>query len=103
MANFVLMLKKVPKFIRNKYSITFLVFLVWLLFFDNNDIITQIGNVQQLNELKAEKVRYQGEIEKTRQALYELTSNPEALEKFAREKYLMKKDNEEVFVIVEED
>ena len=53
------------------------------------------------NEKQAEKVRLQEEIEETKRAYHELTSNPEMLEKFARENYLMKKEGEDVFVIVE--
>ena len=56
----------------------------------------------ELNKLEEEKAFYEEEIKKTITDLEDLKSNPKSLEKFAREKYLMKKDNEELFVIVEE-
>jgi len=61
-------------------------------------MITQYQYKKQLNELEREKIYFSEEIKKTSKELEELTSNPELLEKFAREKYFMKKDNEEVFV-----
>lgn len=57
----------------------------------------------ELKSLEDEKTFYQEEIKQTNKDLYELQSNLKSLEKFAREKYLMKKDNEEIFVIVEKD
>ena len=71
-----------------------------MLFVDRNDFIAQSQQVHKLNSLKKEKTYYQEEILKTQQDLTELTTDPEHLEKFAREKYLMKKDNEDIFVIV---
>jgi cell division protein FtsB len=64
--------------------------------------MTQVELTQKLNQLEEEKRFYKTAIEKNRSALHELKSNPANLEKFAREKYLMKKDNEDIFVIVEE-
>lgn len=82
---------------------TALVFLVWIFFFDQNKIITQFQYHQELEKLEDEKAFYQSELVKIQADLEELQSNPKSLEKFAREKYLMKKDDEEIFVIVEED
>ena len=65
-------------------------------------MITQYEYKKQLRELEREKVYFSNEIKKTRKELEELTSNPKSLEKFAREKYFMKKDNEEVFVFTTE-
>ena len=64
-------------------------------------MMLQFQNKLDLWELEDEKVYYQIEIEKTKSDLEELTSDMNSLERFAREKYLMKRDNEEVFVIVE--
>lgn len=61
-------------------------------------MLTQYGYRKQLNKLETEKAYYMKEITKTSTELEELTKNPKTLEKFAREKYFMKKDNEEVFV-----
>ncbi len=87
---------------KNKFFIVTVAFIVWMLFFDKNDIISQYEYHQQVNNLKQERDFYQTETDKVNKDLDELTSNPEKLEKFAREKYLMKKDNEDVFVIVKE-
>lgn len=92
------MLKKIPNWLKNKYAFTILVFMVFLLFFDQNNLITQYDYRKQLKKLKAEKDYFNQEITKTRKELSELTQNPATLEKFAREKYYMKKENEEVFV-----
>lgn len=94
-------LKKLLLYLRNKYVITFLALLVWLVFFDKNDIVSQINMSKKLNQLMEEKQYYLTEIEKTKSDMKELMTNPRNLEKFAREKYLMKKDNEDIFVIVE--
>jgi cell division protein FtsB len=73
-----------------------------MVFFDRNDLFSQWEYHQQVNKLKQERDFYQKETNKVHQDLDELTSNKEKLEKFAREKYLMKKDNEDVFVIVKD-
>ncbi|MFI5138728.1 MAG: septum formation initiator family protein [Sphingobacteriales bacterium] len=85
---------------RNKYFLVSLAFVVWMIFFDKNDLFSQYQYRQQVSKLKQERDFYQKETAKVTKDLDELTSNPQKLEKFAREKYLMKKDNEDVFVIV---
>ncbi len=95
------MLKKIPNWLKNKYAITILVFLIFLLFFDQNNILTQYSYRDQLDKLETEKEYFNQEITKTRKELEELTKNPATLEKFAREKYYMKKANEEVFVFTD--
>ncbi len=87
---------------KNKYFIVTVAFIVWMLFFDKNDLVSQVEYRQQVNTLKEERDFYTKETEKVSKDLDELTSNPQKLEKFAREKYLMKKENEDVFVIVKE-
>lgn len=96
------MFKRVPNWLKNKYAITTMIFLVFLLFFDQNNIITQYSYRSQLNKLNTEKAYFAKEIKKTKQELDELTNNPRSLEKFAREKYFMKKEDEEVFVFTAE-
>ena len=86
--------------IKNKYFLTIVALIVWLLFFDKNDFFTQRETVSKLNKLKKDQTYYITEIEKNKRELQELKTNKESLEKFAREKYLMKKDNEDVFVFV---
>ena len=97
------MFEKIPSYLKNKYIITIVVFIVWLLFFDQNNFILQAQNKWDLWEMEEEKEYYLEVIEVTKNDLEELTSDMNSLERFAREKYLMKKDNEEVFVFVTED
>lgn len=95
------MFKKLLPIIKNKYFIVFIGLSVFLLFFDKNDILSQIELAKKLHQLKEEKQYYIEEIARNKSDMNELKTNPKNLEKFAREKYLMKKDNEDVFVIVE--
>jgi len=87
---------------RNKYFLSVAAFVVWMLFFDKNDIIAQYEFKSQVNKLQEEKDFYVKEIETVKKDLNELNTNLNTAEKFAREKYFMKKDNEDVFVIVKE-
>lgn len=88
------------KIIKNKYFLTIIGIIVWLLFFDKNDVVTQMDLIKKRNKLQKEKEYYISEIENNKINLSELQTNTKSLEVFAREKYLMKKDNEEVFVFV---
>ncbi|KAB2858850.1 MAG: septum formation initiator family protein [Flavobacteriales bacterium] len=92
------MFSKIPNWLKNKYILTIVGFIVWLLFFDQNNFITQYDFIKQLKSLEKDKAFFMEELNKTRQELNDLTTNPVTLEKFAREKYFMKKDNEEIFV-----
>jgi cell division protein FtsB len=93
-------MKRLIDLFRNKYFLVSIAFLVWMIFFDKNDLFSQYQYHQQVSKLKQERDFYQKETIKVNRDLDELTSDPQKLEKFAREKYLMKKDNEDVFVIV---
>jgi cell division protein FtsB len=95
-------MKRLLNLFRNKYFVVTLAFLVWMVFFDKNDLFSQYQYHNQLSKLKHERDFYQKETAKVNKDLDELTSNKEQLEKFAREKYLMKKQNEDVFVIVKD-
>ena len=95
-------MKRFLNLFRNKYFLVSSIFLVWMVFFDRNDLFSQWEYHQQVSKLQQERDFYQKESAKVHQDLDELTSNKQKLEKFAREKYLMKKDNEDVFVIVKE-
>ena len=87
-------------FLKDKYVLATIVFLVWLTFFDRNDFFVQHTYRTKLGELQNEKQYYADEILKNRTALESLIGNKKNLEKFAREKYLMKKDNEDIFLVV---
>ncbi|HXI01210.1 MAG TPA: septum formation initiator family protein [Sphingobacteriaceae bacterium] len=89
--------------LRNKYLIATVAFIAWMLFFDRNDFMSQYEYQTQLNKLEKEKEFYLKETEQVRSDLEGLTFNKEKLEKLAREKYLMKRENEDVFVIVKEE
>jgi cell division protein DivIC len=89
----------IPSWAKNKYIITLIAFVVWMIFFDAKDILTQRERTSELRELQESKAYYTAEIAKERKALEELKSNPAAIEKFAREKYMMKRDNEDLFII----
>ena len=92
----------VLKILKNKYFLVISALVVWLLYFDRNDVFTQFELIDKCNKLKVERDYYIAEIEKNKNEIHELQNNMESLETFAREKYLMKKDNEDVFVIVHE-
>jgi len=72
-----------------------------MLFFDKNDIFTQSARKRQLRDLQESKQYYSDRIATERKELEELKSNPGTLEKYAREKYLMKRDNEDLYIIPE--
>ena len=86
----------------NKYFIATVAVIIWITFFDKDDLLSQHQLRQKLNQLRTEEKYYQTEIEKNKNDMNELRTNPATLEKFAREKYLMKKDNEEIFAIVKD-
>ncbi len=92
------MLNKIPNWLKNRYALSMLAFIIWVAFIDQNNILIQYSYHSDLNVLKGEKEYFEKAIEKTSKELYDLTENPATLEKFARENYFMKKQNEEVFV-----
>lgn len=94
------MLKKLLPTLRNKYVITALAFIVWLCFFDRNNLWSQADYRKQLHKLEIDKEYYVKGIDQNKKDMEELMSDPSHLEKYARERYLMKKDNEEIFLIV---
>jgi len=95
-------LDKIPHFVRNKFFITGLAFVLWMLFFDQHNIIDQFRLKHQYNKLKIEKAYYAQQIIEIKQTKNDLFTTKESLEKFAREEYLMKRDDEVLYVIVEE-
>lgn len=87
------------KIFRNKYIISLAAFVVFMVFIDHNDIFLQLQRREQLNDLLASKAYYEKQIEQTKKNLNDLQNNSAALEKYAREKYYLKRDNEDLFVI----
>ena len=92
-------MKKIITIITNKYLLAFGFFVVWMLFFDQRDYFQQRDRSAELKKLEAKKRYYVQEIDKTQKELTDLQNNPAALEKFAREHYLMKKDGEDIYII----
>jgi cell division protein FtsB len=91
------------KWLKNKYLLTALGFTIWILFFDARDFITSHFRERgELMKLEQSKKYYEQQIAATKQELEQLKSNPALLEKYAREKYLMKRDNEDLFLIRED-
>ena len=97
------LIRHIPAFLRNKYYLTFSVFAVWMLFFDRNDLFTQLGRNSDLNEIEQSKVYFTKKITENKKFSREIQSNAAAIEKFAREKYLMKRENEDLFLIEKPD
>ncbi len=95
-------MKKAISIFKNKFVITLTSLAVWIIFFDKNDLGTQLQLQKEVKKLEDERNYYAQEIKSITSDLKELSTNPKTLEKFAREKYLMKRDNEDIFVIVEE-
>jgi cell division protein DivIC len=96
------MFKVVLSWLKNKYVYSSLAFIVWMLFFDRNNVISQYELRSKLHQLQQDRAYYIEEIKKDKQDMEQLLTNPKNLEKFAREKYLMKKDGEDIFLIVKQ-
>ncbi len=94
-------MKNVISTLKNKYLLTLLGLAVWVAFFDKNDIKTQMDLRKDVSKLEEERNYFATEINQITADIKELNTNPATLEKFARENYLMKRDNEDIFVIVE--
>jgi cell division protein FtsB len=94
---------RIVRILVNKYFIASILFLAWILFFDENSIITHQTNKSRLKELQKQKEYYIERIDSDNKKLEDLQSGMKQLEKFAREQYYMSKPDEDVFIIVEED
>lgn len=91
---------KYLKYMKNFYFLGFAFFLAWMIFIDSNNVLNQVKLSIKLNSLKDQKDFYQNRKIKIQSESDELMTNPELLEKFARERYLMKKPTEDLYVIV---
>ncbi len=92
-------LKTILGLFRNKYLLALGAFAFVMLFFDENNIFVQLDREEQLRDMQAKKQFYENEIATTQKELSELQSNPDALEKYARENFYMKRSNEDVFIV----
>ena len=91
-------IKKIIPVLINRYFLAAVSFVVWMLFFDQRDYFQQRERAGELNKVEAAKKYYNDEITQTRKQLNNLQNNPVAIEKYARERYLLKRDGEEVYL-----
>ncbi|MBD2704781.1 septum formation initiator family protein [Spirosoma sp. BT702] len=96
------MLQKLLRYCQNFYVASGLCLLAWMTFFDANDLPTQVRNWWKLHKLESDIRFYKEKIQLIQKERREVFGNAQLREKFAREKYLMKKADEDVFVIVDE-
>jgi cell division protein FtsB len=93
-------IEKIPAVFKNKYILTLIVFIVWIVLFDSNNLIARYREVRELNKLKKEREYYINKIEMDRRKLLELKTDNHNLEKFAREQYRMKKSDEDLYIVL---
>ncbi|HEX7494150.1 MAG TPA: septum formation inhibitor [Bacteroidales bacterium] len=91
---------KIPTIFRNKYILTIIIFFVWILLLDSNNLIDRYKEMKELHKLKIDREYYIKRIEVDRQKLHELKTDNHNLEKFAREQYRMKKADEDLYIIL---
>ena len=101
MSSFRTILNKMKPVILNKYLLTLIIFAFIFLFSENRNLVKRWQTGSSIKQLEKEIAFYEKEIEKNKTKMLELQSSNEDLEKFAREQYLMKKENEDVFIVNE--
>jgi cell division protein DivIC len=92
--------EKIPPAFRNKYLLTIIIFVAWVILFDSNNLIARFREMKELRKLRSEREYYQMKIESDRKKLNELKTDNNNLEKFAREQYRMKKADEDLYIIL---
>ncbi|MCK5136482.1 MAG: septum formation initiator family protein [Bacteroidales bacterium] len=92
---------KIWPWLKNKYVLTIFVFAIWILFFDQNNMVDRMKMSGEIRQLEQDSQYYNEQIRKDSTRLHELTTDKDNLEKYAREQFLMKKENEDVFVVIE--
>ena len=90
--------KPIIKIVTNRYLLILVIFIVWMFFFDENSWLNHREFNKEIDKLETEQKYYNSEIKKDKE-LIEKLENEEGLEKFAREKYNMKKENEDIYII----
>lgn len=93
-------IEKVPPVLRNKYILTIVIFILWVLLLDSNNLISRHKELKNLKKLKADREYYVKRIEEDKRKLDELKTSNRNLEKFAREEYRMKKPDEDLYIIL---
>lgn len=92
-------LEKLKQYKGLKYILVIVFAIIVVGFVGDNCIWSHLKNVDKINELKSEIATYQERYDRDQAKLLELNNNPKAVEKIARERYFMKKENEEIFVL----
>lgn len=93
-------IEKLPPAFRNKYVITISIFIVWILLIDSNNLITRFRDMSELHNLRKEKEYYEKKVEVDKKKINELKTDNNNLEKFGREQYLMKKPDEDLYIVL---
>ena len=93
-------IERIPSVIRNKYILTILLFLIWIILLDSNNLITRFREMRELRKLRIDREYYVNKIEVDSRKLRELKTDNNNLEKFAREQYRMKKPDEDLYIIM---
>jgi len=86
-----------------KYAVVCVVGVLIVGFLDENSMWSHMKNRQRIEELKEEKARYQAAFQRDQAQIRELDRDPKAMEKIARERYFMKADDEDIFVLSDDD
>ena len=93
------LLTHIPSWLKNKYLLTTVSFVIWIVFFDLKDILSDFERREKLNDLQKSEQHLKQLITESHQELNLLKNNAQSIEKYAREKYMMKKDNEDLFIV----
>lgn len=91
---------KIPAIFRNKYLITILLFLIWIILLDSNNLLSRLRDMRELRKLKNDREYYINKIEEESRKLRELKTDNNNLEKFAREQYRMKRPDEDLYIVL---
>lgn len=91
---------RIPPSFRNKYLLTIILFLLWIILFDSNNLLARFRDMKELRRLKADREYYINKIEEDSRKLRELKTDNDNLEKFAREQYRMKKADEDLYIVM---
>lgn len=91
---------RIPPFFRNKYFLTITIFIIWILLLDTNNLFERFHQINELHKLRKEREYYIRKIAEDRKKLNELKTDNHNLEKFAREQYMMKRKDEDLYIIL---
>ena len=91
---------KIPAVFKNRYLLTIMIFLIWIILLDSNNLVARFREMGELRKLKSDKEYYIEKIEADRQKLKELRTDNDNLEKFAREQYKMKRPEEDLYIVL---